>query len=39
VELIPAAPGSDIIYDLNGRPIEGSPRGIVIINGRLYYYK
>ena len=39
VELIPAAPDSEIIYDLNGRPIEGQPRGIVIINGKLYYYK
>ena len=39
VELIPAAPDSDILYDLSGRPIEGQPRGIVIINGKLYYYK
>ena len=39
VELIPAAPGSDMIYDLNGRPVEGQPQGIVIINGKLYYYK
>ena len=39
VELIPAAPGSDMIYDLNGRPVEGQPRGIVIINGKLYYHK
>ena len=39
VKLIPAAPDMDIIYDMSGRPIEGQPRGIVIINGRLYYYK
>jgi hypothetical protein len=39
VELIPATLGTDIIYDLNGRPIEGQPRGIVIINGKLYFYK
>ena len=39
VELIPAAPGTDLIYDINGRVIEGQPRGMVIINGKLYYYK
>ena len=39
VELIPATPDSDILYDLSGRPIERQPRGIVIINGKLYYYK
>jgi len=39
VELIPAATGTDMIYDINGRPVEGQPRGIVIINGKLYYYK
>ena len=39
VELIPAVSGTDMIYDINGRAIEGQPRGIVIINGRLYYYK
>ena len=39
VKLIPAVQGSDIIYDLNGRLIEGQPQGIVIINGKLYYYK
>ena len=37
VKLIPAVPGTDIIYDTNGRPVEGQPRGIVIINGKLYY--
>jgi hypothetical protein len=39
VELIPATPGTDMIYDINGRAIEGQPRGIVIINGKLYYYR
>jgi hypothetical protein len=39
VELIPVTPGTDIIYDLNGRAIDGQPRGIVIINGKLYYYR
>ena len=39
VKLIPAAQGSDMIYDINGRPVEGQPRGLVIINGKLYYYK
>ena len=39
VELIPAATGTDMIYDIDGRPVEGQPRGIVIINGKLYYYK
>ena len=39
VELIPAAPGTDMIYDINGRPVERQPRGIVIINGKLYFYK
>ena len=39
VKLIPSVQGSDIIYDLNGRLIEGQPQGIVIINGKLYYYK
>ena len=39
VELIPATPGTDLIYDINGRAMEGQPRGIVIINGKLYYYK
>ncbi|MBO7049583.1 MAG: lamin tail domain-containing protein [Bacteroidaceae bacterium] len=39
VELIPAVPGTDMIYDLNGRAIDGQPRGLVIINGKLYFYK
>ena len=39
VELIPAATGTDMIYDINGRPVEGQPRGMVIINGKLYYCK
>jgi hypothetical protein len=39
VELIPATPGTNVFYDLNGRPIEGPPHGIVIINGKLYFYK
>ena len=39
VELIPAAPGTDMIYDINGRAINGQPRGIVIINGKIYYYR
>ena len=39
VELIPATTGTDMIYDINGRPVEGQPRGMVIINGKLYYCK
>ena len=39
VELIPAAPGTDIIHDISGRALEGLPRGFVIINGKLYYYE
>ena len=39
VELIPAAPGTDLIHDLSGRPLEGQPQGIVIINGKLYFIK
>jgi hypothetical protein len=39
VELIPAALGADLIYDLSGRPVEGEPNGIVIINGKLYLVK
>ena len=39
VELIPAVTGTDMIYDINGRPVEGQPRGMVIINGKLYYCK
>ena len=39
VELIPPVPGTDMIYDINGRPIDRQSRGIVIINGKLYYYR
>ena len=39
VELVPASPGTDLIHDLNGRAIDAPYRGIVIINGRLYYYR
>ena len=39
MELIPATPGMDMIYNINGRAVQGQPRGIVIINGKLYYYK
>ena len=39
VKLIPATPGTDMIHDLGGRPVDGQPRGIVIINGKLYYYR
>jgi hypothetical protein len=37
VKLIPAPKGTDMIFDISGRPVEGQSRGIVIINGKLYY--
>jgi len=39
VKLIPSVSDTDMIYDINGRTVTDKHRGIVIINGRLYYYR